>query len=319
MLALAVGAAGCGSSSDGPAEANTAAPSASTSSTRPVAGTSVLGVLTANGGSFADGKLTLKDVDPRAVWFTDRPARRAGTDGIDAFTKLFFTGDDPPNAAVKVAGAPASQDLAVLELSKPSYDPDARTLSFAANTIPASESKRDTAQRVAAHPGIAEAIAGQDGSLPATFGAVSVFVDMAQQTVKTTENNPQQETVTTSETAGDGQQVQEVANETAAAQSLVQQTLFSYQSLAQKDPRTCVDKMILRLTLLMNRVLSQYAPSIQQLQADLQQDPELSDAERQTLASVKQNVENVNLSAGIYANLLPQYREGLCPWQPDND
>ena len=88
----------------------------------------VLFVQSANGIVFKDGVLTLKDISPTTVFFTDRPQRAAGHVRNDMFLKAWNDGKnsfkvDPPNAALSffdgMGGRPA---LAVMVLSTPRAD-----------------------------------------------------------------------------------------------------------------------------------------------------------------------------------------------------
>lgn len=159
-----------------------------TTGATPPPGVPLLGVLSATGGTYDDGTLTLTGVIPAGTWFTDRPVRRAGTTAIDDFTPLFFDRNDPPNAAVEIAGADEGADVAIAELSDPAWDADARTLTFTAKLIP--DHRVEVAK---GHPGLANHIARNDSALPASFGAATLFIDagMDHQT-----NTPVQNQVT---------------------------------------------------------------------------------------------------------------------------
>ncbi|MFN8028038.1 MAG: hypothetical protein U0W40_17240 [Acidimicrobiia bacterium] len=146
---------------------------AQSSSDVPFPQESVLGVVHADSGRYADGKLTLSGVDA-PVWFADRPGREAGTLDLKEFTKLFFRGDDPPNAAVVIDGAPASHDVVIVELSQPKVNMKAGTVTIAAKEIPEVDKLL-----VVDHPHLAPYAADADPKLPAKFGAVSMFVDDA--------------------------------------------------------------------------------------------------------------------------------------------
>ena len=88
----------------------------------------VLFVQTANGMAFKDGVLTLKDVSPTTVFFTDRPKRAAGHVRNDMFLRLWSEGKnsfkaDPPNANLSFFdGAGGRPALAVVVLSNPRAD-----------------------------------------------------------------------------------------------------------------------------------------------------------------------------------------------------
>lgn len=181
VAALVIGAVGCssdGSSGSGGSAGSTttAAPTASAKavaiSATPPTSVPVLGVVNAGGGTFADGTLTLTDVQPYGAWFTDRPGREAGTSTIDDVISTFFDRDDPPNAAVEIAGAQDGADVAIVELTDPEWDAATRTLTVSAKAIPDVD-----ADRLAAHPGLAGYVDRNDGELPAEFSASAVFLD----------------------------------------------------------------------------------------------------------------------------------------------
>jgi len=140
----------------------------------------VLGVLSATQGTYQGGKLVLIGVNPQPTWFTDRPARAAGTLDVPSLLDTFFKRQSPPNAAVVIDGAPASDDVAVVELKDPQYDAKAGTVAFAATLI-----TQIDAARLAEHPSLAQFRARNDGALPAAFGASSMFLDSAPDTTLT--------------------------------------------------------------------------------------------------------------------------------------
>lgn len=78
-------------------------------------------------------RLRLTGVSPRVTTFTDRPRRRAGSQGIEGFVHKWEAngfGADPPNAALVSDHAPASRDVALLTLSHPRYDRATQTLTY---------------------------------------------------------------------------------------------------------------------------------------------------------------------------------------------
>lgn len=301
VLVFGLGLAGCGSSSDGPAKTGSddATPvRASTSSAAPVAGSSLLGVLSAGSGSFADGKLTLKDVAPQAVWFTDRPARQAGTDGIEGFTKLFFASDDPPNAAVNVAGASSSQDLAVVELSKPAYDRETGTLAFSAKLVPARAAKHEVVARAVAHPGIAEALSRQDGTLPSTFGAVTVFVDGAPLTPK----------------LSDEERLRQLADKRAKVLNDLLTVIATYRQAYEAKPKNCYRFMLDQFDVVEAHLVGSIPKQIEQLQSDAEQNGgTLSPDDEQALSDLEDWVNGAGESTTAALGRLYLVRRGECP------
>jgi hypothetical protein len=148
-------------------------PPTSTSAPASAAPLAELAVVDAAGGSATANTLTLTDVAPRAVWFSDRPARQAGTYPIPELLRLFFEGRTPPNAALEFAGAGARNDVAIVELSKPRYDESARRLRFAARVLD------DPAGSLAPSTALGAFVGRNDGRIPKRFDAVSVFLDSA--------------------------------------------------------------------------------------------------------------------------------------------
>jgi hypothetical protein len=138
---------------------------------------SYLSVLDAGRGTFdaSTGKLTLRGVAPRAVWFSDRPARATGTSAIPELIGRFFEGNDPapPNAALVFQGHPAESDVSIVELSDPKYDPRKRQLAFTANILedPTTGLRTDSA--------LADFVRKHDGKITKSFGPTTVFIDSA--------------------------------------------------------------------------------------------------------------------------------------------
>ena len=86
----------------------------------------------------ADGvELTLEDVADVTVAITERPNRGAThlrtADFVDDWDAQF--GDDPPNATIAVVGVDGVQSEVALELLRPTYDPDARRLTYPARVL----------------------------------------------------------------------------------------------------------------------------------------------------------------------------------------
>jgi hypothetical protein len=112
------------------AQAKAPAPSA--------AAPSVLFVQTAGSFTFADGVLTLKDVAPLTVFFSDRPKRLTGHIGNEGFVKGWAQGQnsfksDPPNAALSALGGGGRPTQAVVVLTNPRVD--GKAISYQAKVI----------------------------------------------------------------------------------------------------------------------------------------------------------------------------------------
>jgi uncharacterized protein YjbI with pentapeptide repeats len=129
-------------------------------------------------GSSSTYSLTLQGLDRNVVWFSDHPARKAGTVPAGAFVQDWsgygFT-SDPPNVALVLDAAHPGHDTAVGSLSSPSFDPGTDTLRadftvFAGQRLShVTGDLADKAQRAVG------------ATLPATFGGASLFIDDAWQ------------------------------------------------------------------------------------------------------------------------------------------
>jgi len=103
---------------------------------------------------YAKGKLTLVDVSPITVAFSDRPERLAGHMLTEAFVPFWSEGDDsfeqdPPNADLSVLDGGQDKNV-VLTLHEPSLQ--GRDLSYRVDLL--------------------------EGEPPATGGAASLFIDI---------------------------------------------------------------------------------------------------------------------------------------------
>jgi len=134
---------------------------------------SLLYVQETAGGSIqrlGDGayRLRLTGISPRVTTFTDRPRRRAGSQGLEGFVGSWGANGfaaDPPNAALVLDHAPAAHDVALLTLSHPHYNRARQTLTYRATPLHG----RDTA--LASFARRADPVRAGD------LGAASLFVD----------------------------------------------------------------------------------------------------------------------------------------------
>lgn len=113
-------------------------------------------------------RLRLTGISPRVTTFTDRPHRRAGSQGLQGFVGSWRANGfaaDPPNAALVLDHAPAAHDVALLTLSHPHYNRAQQTLTYRATPLHG----RDTA--LAAFARRADPVKAGD------LGAASLFVD----------------------------------------------------------------------------------------------------------------------------------------------
>ena len=131
-------------------------------------------VQTADSGTFeatkdnTSFKLTLNNVSPQTIYFSDRPSRIAGDVANDKFiTGLGFDPANPPNAAV-VLSEPESKesDVVIVSLFNPVYDANKKTLSYDAKPL----DNLDGTGLAFWHP-------QKDTTLPSSFSKVSVFID----------------------------------------------------------------------------------------------------------------------------------------------
>lgn len=88
--------------------------------------------------------LTMKNVTKKTVWFTDRPARQAGTLSMKEYLNLWKPGknsfsDDAPNAllmySTKTEAKKGHYQKAVVKLSYPIYNISNKTLSYQITSI----------------------------------------------------------------------------------------------------------------------------------------------------------------------------------------
>lgn len=83
--------------------------------------------------------LTLKDLEPNVLWYTDRPERETGSTPVKDYVNTIWRnayGDISPNATIqfKLAGTPGLEGVYVT-LSSPSYDEKLNTATFQARIL----------------------------------------------------------------------------------------------------------------------------------------------------------------------------------------
>jgi hypothetical protein len=113
-------------------------------------------------------RLRLTGISPRVSTFTDRPRRRAGSQGLEGFVRSWGANGfaaDPPNAALVLDHAPASHDVALLTLSHPHYDRARQTLTYRATPLHGRDSALSSFARRA------------DPLRAGGLGAASLFID----------------------------------------------------------------------------------------------------------------------------------------------
>ena len=126
------------------------------------------GMLTPQAGHPGRFTLTLKHLEGRAVWFSDRPTRRSGTfpaSGIAAAWKGFGFTAAPPNAAIDYTDPTRGFGrTAILELTHPRYRPGA--LSFSVRIL---DPGAITSGNLAAHARRADSIPAHILANPTLF------------------------------------------------------------------------------------------------------------------------------------------------------
>ena len=130
---------------------------------------SAMFVQTATGGTFHDGRLTLRGVTRHVAWFTDRPARDSGVVSFAALRRsLFSRGQPAPNAALYLSRRGPNAVVA-LELRRPRYSARRGSVSYAVKRLRRLGGKRigHLARRLT------------KGPIPRRFGRASLFVDAA--------------------------------------------------------------------------------------------------------------------------------------------
>ncbi len=116
---------------------------------------SALFVQSAHGAESSDGRIVLRGVTPSTIYFSDRPQRVVGHLDTAEFVGFWDEGDDsfaedPPNAVLAFIGeGDEVPSEVVVEISDPVLD--GHDLSYAATVL--------------------------DGSLPASAGGCSLFID----------------------------------------------------------------------------------------------------------------------------------------------
>lgn len=127
-----------------------------------------------NGGSFEkDGSgnymLTITEVVPYTIYFSDRPARMAGFAPMDKFLNGFcFGSSNPPNAAVLLKDGEEDSDMIVVELTSPNYDETNKTLTYEAKVLDNYTFASNWSQ---------DLLPKADVAIPEKFGRVAIVID----------------------------------------------------------------------------------------------------------------------------------------------
>jgi len=138
--------------------------------------TSLLFVQTAQAGNLIpiQGKkdyftLTLKNIAPVTIYFSDRPKRISGQIEMGKFIQEVFKSmkNDPPNATIEIFEGRASEDVLIIELMNGTYDKAKKELVYEVRIL------KDKKQI----NGLAHYLSRNDAKLPEKFGVVGVFID----------------------------------------------------------------------------------------------------------------------------------------------
>lgn len=110
--------------------------------------------------------LTLMEVAPQTIAFSDRPERIVVQAPMQQFLDgLGFSAENPPNAAIEILEADEDEDVAVVVLFDPIYDSASQTLQYNISILE--------------EPDHSYAVFNErhDKALPETFGPTALFID----------------------------------------------------------------------------------------------------------------------------------------------
>ena len=134
----------------------------------------MLFVQTAPSGTFEikDGRqiLTLNDISPTTIYFSDRPDRITGFLETELFFALWGEGENsfasnPPNAALELLDANDQSNIFILELTNPMFSPESEILQYDVIIL------EDTSD------GLTQYDKRNDSTIPATFEHSVLFID----------------------------------------------------------------------------------------------------------------------------------------------
>lgn len=112
--------------------------------------------------------LTLTEAPPMTVVFADRPSRETDLLPTERLPEvLAFSEDNPPNAALVSRTEGGEVIVLVIELLKPTYDPDTRTVTYEVIELTEYATFGDEIAARAQPP----------GSMPSSFGITNLFID----------------------------------------------------------------------------------------------------------------------------------------------
>lgn len=109
--------------------------------------------------------LTMNDVVPYTLYFSDRPDRIAGFYPMEKFISG-FDWNLSPNAAISLAGVKKSEDTMIVELSNPTYDAAGKTMEYTVHLL-----KNYNGDK------LKEFAVKSDANLPEKLGKIALFID----------------------------------------------------------------------------------------------------------------------------------------------
>jgi hypothetical protein len=158
------------------AVAQDASPAADAGDTRTLSSSEFLFVQSFESGSIAPKEgaegaytLTLQHGLGQTLFFSNRPERIVGATPTPTFLEgLGFSPDNPPNAALVIGTEEGGTDIAVVELTNPTYDTASSTATYDVSVLENYEAEIDMELQEA--PADLAAVA-------ASFGAAHLFID----------------------------------------------------------------------------------------------------------------------------------------------
>ena len=136
----------------------------------------------ANSGSFIPVKdkedtytLTLNNISPLTVYFSDRPYKIAGEEATEVFVHLWESDDingfgkNPPNAAIDITNGDNDGDVIIVTLKDPVYDKSLNILKYTVTIVNNSNDINKMQLFTLRND--------KSSNIPANFGAVSLFID----------------------------------------------------------------------------------------------------------------------------------------------
>ncbi len=127
----------------------------------------------ASGTFIRDGSgnytLTISNVIPHTIYFSDRPVKDSGFVPLDKFIAGFNWGpENPPNAAIIIREGDEEEDVIFAQLTAPYYDETNQSLVYTCKVLSEYQARSERLQEMAPLA---------DTSIPETFGAVLLVID----------------------------------------------------------------------------------------------------------------------------------------------